>query len=52
MKPENHCRNNDLVFAKGRAAMEALCGGNAVVVCDSSGAGRWLAHKILTGCGR
>ncbi len=38
-EPEKLLPQYDLVFAKGRAAMEALAVGNAVVVCDSSGCG-------------
>jgi hypothetical protein len=38
-EPEKLLPQYDLVFAKGRAAMEALAVGNAVVVCDSAGCG-------------
>jgi hypothetical protein len=38
-EPEKLLPQYDLVFAKGRAAMEAMAVGNAVVVCDSAGCG-------------
>ncbi len=37
--PEAVLRNYDIVFAKGRAALEALAVGAAVVLCDAAGAG-------------
>lgn len=37
--PESVLGQYDLVFAKGRAALEALAVGNALVVCDAFGAG-------------
>jgi hypothetical protein len=39
VKPESVLGEYDLVFAKGRAALEALAVGSAVVVCDAAGAG-------------
>jgi hypothetical protein len=38
-RPERVLGQYDLVFAKGKAAMEALAVGAAVVLCDTSGAG-------------
>jgi Glycosyltransferase Family 4 len=38
-RPELLLPNYDLVFAKGRAALEALAVGNAVVLCDAVGVG-------------
>lgn len=37
--PERILREYDLVFAKGRAALEAMACGTAVVLCDRSGIG-------------
>jgi len=37
--PESLLRDYDLVFAKGRAAIEALATGCAVILCDSAGVG-------------
>jgi glycosyltransferase involved in cell wall biosynthesis/2-polyprenyl-3-methyl-5-hydroxy-6-metoxy-1,4-benzoquinol methylase len=37
--PEAVLGNYDIVFAKGRAALEALAVGSAVVLCDAAGAG-------------
>ena len=37
--PEALLGNYDIVFAKGRAALEALAVGAAVVLCDAAGAG-------------
>lgn len=38
-RPEDQLQRYDLVFAKGRAALEALAVGCAVVLCDRAGAG-------------
>ena len=38
-EPEVLLRNYDIVFAKGRAALEALAVGAAVILCDVKGAG-------------
>src|SRR5260370_119167 len=38
-EPESLLGNYDIVFAKGRAALEALAVGAAVVLCDAVGAG-------------
>lgn len=38
-KPEAVLGNYDIVFAKGRAALEALAVGAAVILCDAAGAG-------------
>ena len=37
--PETVLGDYDLVFAKGRAALEALAIGTAVIVCDAAGLG-------------
>jgi Glycosyltransferase Family 4 len=38
-QPEKALGGYDLVFAKGRAALEALATGAAVILCDAAGAG-------------
>jgi hypothetical protein len=38
-RPEDILRNYDLVFAKGRSALEGVCVGSAVIVCDAFGVG-------------
>jgi len=38
-RPQDLLGNYDLVFAKGRAALEALAVGAAVILCDAKGAG-------------
>ena len=38
-RPESLLAQYDLVFAKGRAALEALAVGNAVITCDTAGVG-------------
>lgn len=38
-QPEALLGNYDIVFAKGRSALEALAVGAAVILCDASGAG-------------
>lgn len=40
--PEQSLPNYDLVFAKGRCALEALAVGNAVVLCDFAGTGSYV----------
>jgi Glycosyltransferase Family 4 len=40
--PESELVNYDLVFATGRSAIEALCCGAAVVVCDDRGLGGYV----------
>jgi hypothetical protein len=42
-EPERLLPAYDLVFAKGRAALEALAVGAAVVLCDAAGAGPMVA---------
>lgn len=37
--PEHLLRSYDVVFAKGRAAIEAMAVGNAVILCDLTGLG-------------
>ncbi|TMA09186.1 MAG: hypothetical protein E6J89_13365 [Deltaproteobacteria bacterium] len=39
VRPEDLLRDYDIVFAKGRSALEALAVGAAVVLCDAAGAG-------------
>ena len=39
--------NYDLVFARGRAALEALAVGNAVIVCDLEGLGGMVTSEKL-----
>ena len=39
LEPELLLSNYDIVFAKGKAAMEAMAVGSAVILCDSSGVG-------------
>ena len=39
--PETVLGDYDLVLAKGRAALEALAIGTAVIVCDAAGLGAW-----------
>src|SRR5262245_40605719 len=41
--PERLLRDYDLVFAKGRCALEAMAVGAAVVLCDEAGAGPLVA---------
>jgi glycosyltransferase involved in cell wall biosynthesis len=40
--PETALPRYDLVFAKGRCALEAMAVGNAVVLCDKPGAGPYV----------
>ena len=40
--PHEMLRDFDLVFAKGKAALEAIAVGCAVVVCDTAGLGPWV----------
>lgn len=44
-QPEEVIGGYDLIFAKARAAMEAMAVGAAVVLCDSSGAGPMVTTK-------
>ncbi|MBI3649944.1 MAG: glycosyltransferase [Acidobacteria bacterium] len=46
-KPEDILGNYDLVFAKGRAALEALAVGAAVILCDATGAGCMVTTQEL-----
>jgi glycosyltransferase involved in cell wall biosynthesis len=46
-RPEELLPAYDLVFAKGRAALEALAVGAAVIVCDQAGAGPLVASANL-----
>ena len=45
--PEHVLPSYDLVFAKGRCALEALAVGNAVVLCDYGGAGELVTTANL-----
>jgi hypothetical protein len=45
--PELDLPKYDLVFAKARCALEALAVGNAVVLCDSLGAGPYVTSAQL-----
>lgn len=51
-RPEALLPGYDLVFAKGRAALEALAVGAAVVLCDDSGAGPLVTRQNLDGLRR
>jgi hypothetical protein len=44
-EPELVLGNYDIVFAKGRAALEALAVGASVVVCDEAGAGPMVTSE-------
>jgi glycosyl transferase family 4 len=46
-EPEKLLPAYDLVFAKGRAALEALAVGTAVVLCDATGAGPLVGSADL-----
>jgi hypothetical protein len=46
--PEAVMGNYDLVFAKGRSALEALAVGAAVIVCDVNGSGPMVTTGNLT----
>jgi glycosyltransferase involved in cell wall biosynthesis len=43
--PESVLPSYDLVFAKARCALEAMAAGNAVVLCDFSGAGQMVTTE-------
>ena len=43
--PETILGNYDLVFAKGRSALEALAVGAAVILCDAIGAGEMVTRE-------
>jgi hypothetical protein len=45
--PEQILGNYDLVFAKGRAAIEAMATGAAVVLCDASGLGPMITMNAF-----
>jgi len=45
MAPEQKLRDYDLIFASGRAAMEALASGCAVILCDNRGLGELLTTE-------
>ena len=44
--PEEHLQQYDLVFAKGRCALEAMAVGAAVVLCDASGSGPMVTADL------
>jgi Glycosyltransferase Family 4 len=46
-KPEEILGNYDLVFAKGKAALEALAVGTAVILCDKMGLGPLVTVERL-----
>ena len=46
--PEEMLREYDLVFAKGKAALEAMASGAAVIVCDAAGLGGMVRTEDLT----
>jgi hypothetical protein len=43
--PEDILPQYDIVFAKGRSALEAVCVGNAVIICDRFGVGPMVSMK-------
>ena len=45
--PEDHLGDYDIVFAKGRAALEAAAVGSAVILCDRSGLGPMVSLSEL-----
>ena len=45
MDPECIMRNYDVVFAKGRSALEALATGCAVILCDAAGFGELITTE-------
>lgn len=47
-RPEEILGNYDIVFAKAKAAMEAMAVGTAVILCDFSGAGPMVTSKEFT----
>jgi hypothetical protein len=47
LEPEHILRDYDIVFAKGRCALEALAVGNAVILCHTSGAGPMVTSVEL-----
>jgi hypothetical protein len=44
-RPEELLPNYDIVFAKGRSALEAVTVGNAVIICDRFGVGPMISLK-------
>ncbi|MGZ4779476.1 MAG: glycosyltransferase [Thermoanaerobaculia bacterium] len=46
-KPEELLREFDLVFARGRAALEAMATGCAVILCDTTGVGPYVRSADL-----
>jgi hypothetical protein len=46
-EPEAVLRNYDLVFAKARAALEAMAVGTAVILCDAAGVGSMVTTENL-----
>lgn len=45
LDPEQMLRNYDLVFARGRCALEALASGCAVILCDQLGLGELITTE-------
>ncbi len=46
--PEDQLQQYDLVFAKGRCALEAMAVGAAVVLCDAGGSGPMVTADLVT----
>jgi glycosyltransferase involved in cell wall biosynthesis len=44
-RPEDILPEHDIVFAKGRSALEAVAVGNAVIICDSFGVGPMVSPR-------
>jgi hypothetical protein len=51
-RPEEILGRYDVVFAVGRAAIEALVSGTAVIVCDAAGAGPLVTTRNVEGLRR
>jgi hypothetical protein len=49
-RPDTVLPRYDLVFAKGRAAIEALASGAAVILCDAAGAGPLITPATSRRC--
>ncbi len=49
-RPEELVPEYDLVFAKGRAALEAIAVGTAVVLCDRAGLGPLVTEENFSRC--
>ena len=51
-RPEDILGDYDVVFAKGRAALEAMAVGTAVILCDGVGAGGLVTSAIASSAAR